>query len=676
MLQWIQEKSLLTLQIAMITILFSLAIFSFAPKVQAQSVADPNSNLQEGVTVINQPLGMASTDIRLVIAKIIRVALGLLGIVALVLIIYSGFLWMTAGGNEEQIATAKKFLLNTVIGLAIILSAYAIVSFVISKLLGATNEGTVVNNAGNLEGPPVTQNFQGSGALGHAIKDHYPARDQIDVPRNTKIVVTFRRPIKLDSFVDDINGDGIVGNCKANMQNWFTDCDRVKSISDNFINIKRADNGEKIVGAVVLAVPNIENGINGIYTIVLRPITDENNPNGGYLGSATEQVSYLVHLGPDILLDDPTNNNPSAFRANVLGNNYYEWKFSNSTALDTRPPVVESVFPQDGRIEDKNSVIQVQFSEPLDPVGISGKFTVEADHYVLDGQNIFLKSKNSTVPQGSFVLTNGYRTLEFAPSQECGQNSCGNKIFCLPVCDKAGANCSQDSYEILLRAAMAINPNSFEARPFSGVADLAGNALDGNKNGVVNSAPAGGVPVFPNQKLPDNYFWSFTINNRVDAQAPYIQTVTPGIDAQNITRNQELSLTFNKRMRADSMYSIGLQEQPTHEVPVWVVPSSVFNDDGSTYTRLSHGPFIDAARQYYFPVINSTVEDLHFNCFYPGKGPRMSAFPDTVVSPDCQDENPQNCCQVITEQNKAFCCNGTVGGNSAACLEKLRENSL
>src|SRR3989338_8153365 len=79
--------------------------------------------------------GLTSTDVRVTVANFIRVFLGLLGMVAVGLIIYAGFLWMTAGGNEEKVTKAKQLIVNAVIGLAIILSAFAIVSFVISKLL-------------------------------------------------------------------------------------------------------------------------------------------------------------------------------------------------------------------------------------------------------------------------------------------------------------------------------------------------------------------------------------------------------------------------------------------------------------------------------------------------------------------------------------------------------------
>ena len=82
--------------------------------------------------------GLGSTDVRTTIAMIIKVAMGLLGIVAVVIILIGGFKWMTAGGNEEQVGEAKKWIFSGVIGLAIILSAYALASFIINQLVTAT----------------------------------------------------------------------------------------------------------------------------------------------------------------------------------------------------------------------------------------------------------------------------------------------------------------------------------------------------------------------------------------------------------------------------------------------------------------------------------------------------------------------------------------------------------
>lgn len=82
--------------------------------------------------------GLGTKDLRETVASIINVALGLLGIVAVVIILAGGFTWMTAAGNEENVDKAKKMIFAGIIGLAIILSAYAIARFVITSLVNAT----------------------------------------------------------------------------------------------------------------------------------------------------------------------------------------------------------------------------------------------------------------------------------------------------------------------------------------------------------------------------------------------------------------------------------------------------------------------------------------------------------------------------------------------------------
>jgi len=73
----------------------------------------------------------------LIIGKIIEIALSIVGIVLLVLIIYAGYLWFGPQGNEDQITKAKQYLINSVIGLAIVLSAYTITWFIMLKISGA-----------------------------------------------------------------------------------------------------------------------------------------------------------------------------------------------------------------------------------------------------------------------------------------------------------------------------------------------------------------------------------------------------------------------------------------------------------------------------------------------------------------------------------------------------------
>ncbi|HCU48075.1 TPA: hypothetical protein DIC39_03425 [Patescibacteria group bacterium] len=76
-----------------------------------------------------------------VTAKIINIVLGFLGVVFIVLIIYAGFQWMTASGNEEKISQAKKMIGNAVIGLLIILASYAITFFIFTGIKKSTLTG-------------------------------------------------------------------------------------------------------------------------------------------------------------------------------------------------------------------------------------------------------------------------------------------------------------------------------------------------------------------------------------------------------------------------------------------------------------------------------------------------------------------------------------------------------
>lgn len=81
-------------------------------------------------------IGSGPMDPRLIAAIIIRASLAFVGIFFVVLIMYAGFLWMTAGGEEDKISRARKLITNSVIGLAVILSAYSITYFIFKTVLG------------------------------------------------------------------------------------------------------------------------------------------------------------------------------------------------------------------------------------------------------------------------------------------------------------------------------------------------------------------------------------------------------------------------------------------------------------------------------------------------------------------------------------------------------------
>ena len=68
------------------------------------------------------------------LGTIIGAVLAFLGVILLVLIIYAGFLWMTASGNATRVQKAKDILSQAFVGLIIVLVSYALTRFVVSTV--------------------------------------------------------------------------------------------------------------------------------------------------------------------------------------------------------------------------------------------------------------------------------------------------------------------------------------------------------------------------------------------------------------------------------------------------------------------------------------------------------------------------------------------------------------
>ena len=114
----------------------------------AQTLQDASKNLTD--TAGGAGFSTSVNDPRVLAGQIIRIALGLLGIVFLGIVVYGGFTWMIARGDQKQVDKAKDYITNGVIGLAIILSAYAITYFVVNALVSA---GSATEAGKNLTPP-------------------------------------------------------------------------------------------------------------------------------------------------------------------------------------------------------------------------------------------------------------------------------------------------------------------------------------------------------------------------------------------------------------------------------------------------------------------------------------------------------------------------------------------
>ena len=116
---------------------FSLAMTMALPGVALAQSGDLNAN-DLGIGAIENDIRLGGGDVSQTAARLINVALGFLGIIAVVIVLIGGFKYMVSGGNEKKTEEARGLIVSGIIGLAIILSAWAITTFVINQLISAT----------------------------------------------------------------------------------------------------------------------------------------------------------------------------------------------------------------------------------------------------------------------------------------------------------------------------------------------------------------------------------------------------------------------------------------------------------------------------------------------------------------------------------------------------------
>jgi amino acid transporter len=79
------------------------------------------------------------SDLREIIANIIQIVIGMLGVIFSILILVGGYRWMTAGGNQEKVTSAQKTITTAAIGLLIILSSLAITWYITERAKQVSN---------------------------------------------------------------------------------------------------------------------------------------------------------------------------------------------------------------------------------------------------------------------------------------------------------------------------------------------------------------------------------------------------------------------------------------------------------------------------------------------------------------------------------------------------------
>ncbi len=658
------------------TAFLTLAVFLFAATAffghaQAAHAAAVNVGLGFGTA-----LGLATGDIRTYVGAIIRYFLMLLGLIAVLLVMYAGFLWMTAQGNEEKVSQAKKILVNAVIGLIIIVSAYGIVSFILQSL-GLGTSGGGVSSSGS--GAPAALSFSNRGAdqLGNGIIEyHYPEPGQTDVPRNTKISITFKKPIALSSIFKNYDDKGTydpsddlicssgntcaVGAAVTPATQLLLNTDNIKIIANGALaaagsgTIDQQFTNRYPTGAAVDATARFTAVVVPLsaagqeQTIVLKPIAP--------IGSATENVNYRVALrggdnGVKAWTLPATGVAPTAGAAfaRAFADGGYYWSFTTSTVIDTTPPHIVAIVPSStypvgtpaSSVLERNQLLQIYFSKPIDATSATGIIGAGAGAGFtnvmvtaicnttwmdpLKGGNTdpakcVFNNGNSGSVDGTMAIGNRSQTLEFTPSTLCENvplNSCGEQVFCLPK-----------NVKLSVRAmAASIGSTGPTAIASDGIVDMADNSLDGNGDGTAQGRPSSVQTVNPERTI-DFY------RNNPQTGADLAVTDDNATWDYSVGSNVDLIAPFITQMDPTPLTGGTPQKYPLgpSEVPAQLIPTITWSKTMSV-AAIRTGSFDEAANTY--APSSSTISLRSHECLKTGTAvcKPNSPCPCTPVEP-------------------------------------------
>lgn len=331
LLSFFHPAAVIILVVILMVVFFVLSREGFAATI-GEAV---NEGLKYGTKA-----GLGTRDVREVIFLIINVLLGFLSVVAVLIVMYAGALWMTSRGDPRQIEKAKKILVNAVIGLIILFSAYSIAAFVLRLLVSGVGLGRRPPPA-----PPPIGGCVNCGALGGGIIESiFPPQGARDVPRDTIIIVSFKEVMDAADIISGgvVSGDLVVGDNNVKISWVDPDTKAEKSFAGNEVTAQSSDNR----------------------TFVFRP--------KNYLGDGIHAVAYTVWLGKNISKAVDANQDGNKDPAFPGAKNYFSWWFEVGTRLDLAPPQVKEFFPI---AEDATG-----FDDYSETAGAkaSGKMTVKA----------------------------------------------------------------------------------------------------------------------------------------------------------------------------------------------------------------------------------------------------------------------------------------------------------
>ena len=394
-----EKIKLILLFVILVSICFAVFFVFNTSATQAQ---DPFG--QEKVENVNLP---KNVDLIMTIIKIINWALGFLALVAIILVIYAGYLWMTAGGNTKQVDKAKKILINALIGLVIIVLSFAIVTYVFKVLQNriagnGNNYGQPCSPANSCVACNVYCNSQGrteynpnlchTEALCGGLPQNIfkvntivtscgnPPQYNEDVHLCSSVVINFNH------FVDATTIESSVNDSSLRIEDCGTDpaCANPQTPSP-------------LLNPVIYS-GSLPTGSGSEWTVKGRSVSfTHQNPDADTAGQVDEYLfkpnNYYRLIIPKTISDttglaiDPNDGCGSGLNP-IPGctdaGTEYRWIFQTGTTLDDVPPEITSTYPisnqKDPDYPDRNvnlkPIIWVRFSEAIAPWSVGSESAI------------------------------------------------------------------------------------------------------------------------------------------------------------------------------------------------------------------------------------------------------------------------------------------------------------
>ena len=130
------------------------------PKTAAEAIRCGSCNAS-GQEAANCMPGNAGRSLEDTIHNVINILSVIVGIVAVVMIIVAGFRFITSAGNEQTVASARRTLLYSVVGLVVVALAQVIVQFTLNEVTKTSDNSS--STPPPTSQPSVTPNGRGVG---------------------------------------------------------------------------------------------------------------------------------------------------------------------------------------------------------------------------------------------------------------------------------------------------------------------------------------------------------------------------------------------------------------------------------------------------------------------------------------------------------------------------------